>query len=118
MKTSVSLSKIIVPCGRTIEFLPISDIIKLEGLQNYTRIYLTGERVLVSTNNLGYYITQLEHQGFYLCHKSYVVHIDKIKRYHKNGYIEMVDDSKIPVARRRRAEFISEVLSSTELPSA
>ncbi len=115
MKNAVSSSKIIVPCCKTFEFLPVSTIIRVEALQNYTRFYLVDGSELVSTHNLSYYRLKLEEYGFYLCHKSYLIQLDKIVRYHKDGYIEMQDGAMIPIARRRRDEFINEVLEFSEI---
>ena len=115
MNKAFGTSKIVIPCFKTIEFVLVSDIIRLEALQNYTRFYLVGNIEIVSMRNLGSYRLKLEEYGFYLCHKSYLIQLDMIVRYHKNGYIEMQDGVMIPIARRRRDAFINEVLDLSQI---
>lgn len=115
MNNSDNTHRIVVPTCNTIEFLPVTNITRVEAMHNYTRIYLEDGSELVSTNSLGYYRLKLEEFGFYLCHKSYLIKLDKILRYHKDGYIEMEDSAMIPIARRRRDEFINQVLDFVEI---
>ena len=103
------------PCNRTIELLSFHQIVRIEALQNYCRFHLEDGNELVSTNNLRHYKSKLEGHRFYQCHKSFLIQIDKIVRFHKEGYMEMVDGAMIPVARRRREEFINQILSVTDL---
>lgn len=104
-------SKIIVPCAEYYKFINVDDIIRLEAMQNYTRIYLKDEKPILSSYNIGIYVSQLNKSQFYNCHKSHLINKKLINRYFKDGYVEMCDNSKIPVSRRRKAKFVEEVIS-------
>jgi two-component system LytT family response regulator len=98
--------RLLVPTFQTLELVEVKDIISIKAFENYSRIYLTQKRVYTSTQSFGKFVAMLDHHNFYQCHKSYVVNLDHIVRYHKNGEIEMAGDLKVPVARRRKDEFL------------
>lgn len=96
------IKRIAVPCCKTIEFVQLDQIIRFEGLQNYTRVFLSSSEMIVSKEGIGFYKKNLEGHGFFSCHKSHMVNESHIKRFHKEGYLEMVDTSTVPLARRRK----------------
>ncbi len=91
-----------------IYFLSIKDIVRCEGEDNYTHIYLkTGEKITVS-KTLKEYEKLLSPVNFYRVHKSHVVNLNYVAKFVKGdgGYLVMEDDKIIEVSRRRRAAFI------------
>lgn len=101
--------RVAIPCSKTVEFIELDKIVRLEGLQNYTRIFLANGTMLISSKNLGSFRVSLEDKGFFCCHKSHVINVDQIKRYHKEGYVEMGDTSSVPVSRRRKTLFLNTI---------
>ena len=108
---------IVIPCADTYEFLKLKDIVRLESLQNYTRIFMLNGDKFISSKNIGKYKKELEEQGFYHCHKSHIINVSLIRKYYKTGYCLMADSSNVPVSRRRKQDFITEVILSAQLPS-
>jgi len=53
-----------------------------------------------------------EPYDFYSTHKSHTVNKNYIKKYLKEGIIIMMDDSEVPLARRRKEEFTEKILKS------
>ena len=102
--------KIVIPCCKSFEFIHLDDIIRCEGLQNYTRIFMTNGEQLISSGNIGSYKKILSQYGFFACHKSHLINQEKITRFHKDGMIEMNDGTKVPLSRRRRDEFFSHII--------
>lgn len=98
--------RLLVPTFQTLELVDVCDIISIKAYENYSRIFLTHNRMYTSTQSFGKFVAMLRHHNFYQCHKSYVVNLDHIVRYYKNGQIEMTEEIKIPVARRRKDEFL------------
>ena len=98
--------RLIIPTFQTLELVDANDIISIKAFENYSRIYLTNNRIYTSTLSFGKFVSMLETLSFYQCHKSYIVNLDKIVRYYKNGEIEMAEGIKIPVARRRKEAFL------------
>lgn len=54
----------------------------------------------------------LENYGFYSTHKSHLVNQKRITRYLKEGTIVMSDGAEVPVARRKKEEFVEQVLKN------
>lgn len=98
--------RLLIPTFQTLELVEVNEIISIKAYENYSRIYLTQNRIYTSTQAFGKYVTMLEHHNFYQCHKSHVINLDHLIRYHKSGEAEMAEGNKIPVARRRKEEFL------------
>lgn len=98
--------RILVPTFQTIELVEIKDIVFIKAFENYSRLYLTKGRKFTSTQSFGKFVGMLKNRSYYQCHKSYVVNLEHIVRYYKNGEIELPDGMRIPVARRRKEEFL------------
>jgi len=103
---------IAIPGSSSYDFIKISEIIRCEGWNKYTRIFLTNGKTLVSSNNIGVFREILESYEFHTTHKSHLVNINHIVRYNKDGVIIMRDDSEVPLARRRKEEFVEEVMKT------
>lgn len=106
--------RLLVPTFQTLELIDVSEIISVQAYENYSRLQLTQNRHYISTQSFGKYTVMLEKHNFFQCHKSYVINLDFVVRYHKSGDVEMFDGSKISVARRRK-EYFLEVLSLSTL---
>jgi two-component system LytT family response regulator len=107
--------KIVIPCSKSYDFVYIKNIIRCEGMQNYTKVFLDTGDTIISSCNVGIYGKGLSDFGFFSCHKSHVVNTSKIVRYHKEGLVEMVDASVIPISRRKRDEFLEQIVSGNKV---
>jgi len=104
--------KIVIPCSKSYDFVNVSDIVRCEGMQNYTKVFLQNGDTIISSCNLGVYGKALRVYGFFTCHKSHVINTQKIVRYYKEGFIEMTDASVAPVSRRRKENFFLECMKN------
>ena len=98
-----------VPTMEGFEFLRIGDIIRCEGLQKCTKVITKSKKNIVSSYNLGEFRKMLEPFGFYLPHKSYLINLYQIVKYHKEGSIVMTDGKGVPVAKRRKSDFLKQL---------
>lgn len=105
-------TKIAIVSAEAYDIIKISDIIRCEGWNKYTKIHLVNGEVLLSSNSIGGFRDQLESYEFYASHKSHLINKKKIKRYLKEGIIVMADNSEVPLARRRKEDFIENELRS------
>ena len=108
-------TKVAIPGAAHYDFIRIKNIIRCEGWQKYTRIFLEDGSCLVSSYNLGVFKDMFESYGFYSTHKSHLINTNKISRYIKEGWVVMTDDSEVPVARRKKEDFTERVLKETLL---
>ena len=97
--------KIVIPCSESFDYVNIKDIIRCEGLQNFTKLILEDGKTIISSSKIDDYNLALRDFGFFACHRQHVINTQKIKRYHKEGFVEMMDASVAPVAKRKEREF-------------
>lgn len=108
-------SKIALPYSEGLEFVEPKDIIRLEASDAYTMVYLENrksESFLVSKS-----ISQIEKllpEHFFRTHKSHVINLKKVKRFQRTdgGIIFMENETQIPLARRRKEDFIKRITSA------
>lgn len=103
-------AKVAIPGNNAYDFVRIFDIIRCEGWQKYTRVYLADGACIVSSYNLGVFKDMLENYGFYSTHKSHLINIQHINRYLKEGIVVLSDSSEVPIARRKKEEFVENIL--------
>ena len=95
-----------IPTSRGLDFIETGTIIRCEGIQRCTKVIVKDTKSIVSSYNLGEFRKLLEPYNFYAPHKSHLISLDHIIRYDKEGTIEMSDGEVVPVARRRRQDFL------------
>lgn len=104
------VSRVSIPGVNTYDVTEISEIIRCEGEQKYTRVYLSDGRELLSSYNIGVFKQMFEAYEFYSTHKSHLINIHHIHKYRTEGMVIMSDGSEVPVARRKKEEFKEHVL--------
>lgn len=92
-----------------IEFIDPVDIIYLESKSNYTLVYLSSNREILSPKTLKEFELQLciSSSSFMRVHHSFVVNLHKVSRYMKDEEnIIMNSNHKIPVSKKRKENFL------------
>ena len=85
----------------------ISEIIRCESDGNYTRFFTKEEKKYMVSQPIKEYEDILEDHGFFRIHKSHIVNISSIDSFDKkNGFITLKDETRLPVARRKKKEFL------------
>jgi two-component system, LytTR family, response regulator len=97
-----------IPTMEGAEFLKVGEIIRCEGLQRLTKVY-TERGVIISSYNIGEFGKLLCPYGFFAPHKSHLINLQYLLRYHVEGSITLRDGSRVPLARRRRGAFLEGV---------
>ena len=98
-----------IPTIEGFEFIAVSDILRCEGLHKCTRVVTKERSDLISSYNIGEFGKLLIKFGFFAPHKSHLINMNEILRYHKEGTIIMSDNSTVPVSRRRKALFLNQL---------
>lgn len=103
-------SKIALPQQSEIRYVEISQIIRCEADDNYTKFVLDGENILVS-RSLKEYADLLKPKGFLRTHQSHLVNPIYVKSWLKEdgGMLQLNNNDKIPVSKPNR-EIIKEAL--------
>lgn len=90
------------------EFIIVNNIIRCEAEGRYTYFFMNDGRKIVSVKNLKEYEELLSEDAFFRIHHSHIINKNYIKRYHRlNALVEMEDGMKIPIATRRKKEFLT-----------
>lgn len=87
---------------RKIHQVIIRDILYVEGLKDYVRIYLDNREILIFKETLISLQNKLTPAGFIRCHKSYLVPVSKITAFNTEG-IEL-GEKFIPIGRSYKEE--------------
>ena len=95
-----------IPTMDGYDFIPVQDIIRCEGFQRCTRIVTKNKSDILSSHHIGVFVKQLEKHRFFSTHKSHLINPSHIKKYYKEGTLQMADDSMVPVSKRRKSNFI------------
>jgi len=102
--------KIALPTLDGLVFVKISDILYCEASSNYTQIFTTEEKYLVS-KTLKEYDDLLSDHNFFRIHNSYLININSIKKYVKGegGYVVLNNDISLDVSKRKKDAFLNKI---------
>lgn len=105
------LKKIILPNARGLYVVPLKELVRLESKDGVTVFQTTRDRITVS-NSIGEYEYLTEIRPFFRVHQSHIVNLNFVRSVMREdgGYIIMEDNSHIPLARRRRDDFIKALM--------
>lgn len=85
--------------------IPLSDILYVEAQSKHIRFYLTGDKVIESAEPLYTYEDVLaQADGFFKCHRSYIVNLHHINRYSHTEAV-MRSGCRIPISRSHQKTF-------------
>ena len=98
-----------IPTLEGIDFLYLHEIVRCEGLQKCTRVVSTRKVNMISSYNIGEFRKLLEPYGFFGCHKSHLINLMHVKKFTREGFIYLIDNIAIPLARRKRLEFLDQI---------
>lgn len=101
-------NRFVVSTNEGLEYIPIHDIIYFQADRSYTNIILVSNRKSVLSKPLTNIEQSLTHHpNFYRVHKAALVNIEYVKRINRSqGYVEMINGNKVPLARRKTDDFI------------
>lgn len=99
-----------IPTMEGYEFVSANEIIRCEGLQKCTRVVTVTKTDIISSYNIGEFIKLLEPYHFFSPHKSHLINLAFIRRYLREGTIVLKDKTTIPVSKRRKCEFLEQVV--------
>ena len=103
---SVENQKLVLPTQNGTLRLPLKQITYIEGVRNYSYIYLSNGSSELSSKNLAYFEDILLDKGFFRSHRSYLVnkyHIEALK----NDQFVLKNGFEIPISRRKKTEAIT-----------
>lgn len=106
------LQKIAIPSHNgNLEFITVESILYCEASGSYTFVYTTEGHRFVSSKSIKEYEEILPGQIFFRAHHSYIINLNRIKKYHKGrgGEVEMENGAVLEIATRRKEEFMKRI---------
>lgn len=81
----------------------LDEILYVEGLKDYVKIYLTGGKLLVTLNSLKHMAEKFPNEHFVRVHKSFIISVSKITSITRNRII--INGKWIPVGESFKEDF-------------
>jgi two-component system LytT family response regulator len=109
-KTDSSVSRIALPVKEGFDFVSIGEIVSCESKNHCTIVNTQSGKKYVCDRNIKEYEDLLPANIFFRIHNSYIVNVNFIRKFFKEGrggYVELSDGSTVPVAYRRKDEFLA-----------
>jgi len=97
-----AVKTIVLSSQKNVQVVAYSDIIYCEGDGNYTTFFLTDHKKVMVSRPLKEYDELLPDQQFIRTHQSYLVNLQFVERYERDGMLRMQDGTEVPVAVRKR----------------
>lgn len=96
--------RLAVPTKDGVHFFYPGDLMRLEALGSYTRLFLSDGQKLLTSKGIGEYDELLTPYGFIRCHKSHMVNRLFVSFIDHEGFLILRDNTSIEVSRRRKDE--------------
>ena len=96
--------KIGLPTGERIEFVEVKSIIRCQGEINYTHLYFSDRKPMLSAKSLIEFEELLGEYGFIRVHKTHLVNMDHVASFTRNdgGMLILSNGDSVLISRRRR----------------
>lgn len=108
-QTTPLVSKIALPTLEGLRFVQYKDIVYCQADSNYTYVVLNSDKKILISKSLKFLEQKLPAEFFCRVHQSFLVNLNHIDRYvrGKSGHLVLDNGRTIPVARRKRDDFLS-----------
>ena len=92
--------------SKTIRVL-VKDIVRLEGVGNYTILHLKNGATMLSSRTLKLYQKALSDDGFVRVHRAHLINLHYMKNYDESDltFAVMQNKDQISISRRKRKDF-------------
>ncbi|MBN1416957.1 MAG: response regulator transcription factor [Bacteroidales bacterium] len=99
--------KLAIPTSSGYEYILVNEIIHIEADRSYCIFHLTNKRKIMVSKCLNDYQQILDTRIFFRIHHSFLINLQHVKSFSRKdgGFVETIDGSQIPIARRKKDYF-------------
>lgn len=100
-------SRIVLRSQYFMQIVAFDEIVYCQNDGGYTHFHLADKRKIVVSKSIKEYDELLPHHLFLRPHQSYLVNVNFIDRFHKEGYLVLKSGVEIPVSTRKKEHVIA-----------
>ncbi len=104
-------NKIVLRLQEGFQVINFDSLIYCKSDKGYTTFYLSDGKSYIASKPIKEFESQLPNERFIRTHQSFMVNLDYVDKYDKNGYVILKSGEKIPVSSRKKDEFVSKLLN-------
>lgn len=106
-------ARIAISSSNSCKFIKVKELIRFEGWEKYTRIYLASGDVITSSYNVGVFKSLVKSYSFFQTHRSHIVNESHIVEFNPEGTVVMSNGDQVPVSRRNREDFLNKFVRNS-----
>lgn len=101
--------KLVLPLMEGFEVVKLEDIVTCEANDNFTDFHFTNRPKMMICRTLKFYEELLEASGFLRVHKSYLINLHHVSKYHKGkgGEVVMSNGQNIVVSPQKKEQLLA-----------
>ncbi|MDY7395859.1 LytTR family DNA-binding domain-containing protein [Aureibaculum sp. 2210JD6-5] len=103
-------TKLVLRLQEGYQVIEFQSLVYCQSDKGYTTFYLSNGKSYIASKPIKEFEGLLPVKNFIRTHQSYIVNLDYIDKYDKAGYIYLKSGTRIPVASRRKEEFVAKLL--------
>ena len=102
------LNCIYLPTNRGVEIIMLKDIVRIQSISNYSKLYFNNGKTLVVAKVLRWFEEQLHSYQFVRIHRTHLINMNYMQSYTNNdgGQLLLHNGESIKVAKRKKAALI------------
>ena len=100
--------KLVLPNVNGFDLIKVSEIVRCEAMDNYTKIYMDSGKIHLVSKTLKHFENLLAECDFLRVHKSHIVNLKKVVKYIKGKTAQLImdDKSEVDLSATRKQEFL------------
>jgi len=106
-KSDENKNLVLINHSKGFTLVDFKDIIWLEANDNYTNLYLSGQRKIMASKTLKEFESILPAQDFFRVHRSALINFNYVKEFsnHEGGEVILSDGTRVQVSKARIQDF-------------
>jgi len=104
--------KLILRLQEGLQIISVKSLVYCQSDKGYTTFYMADGKSFIVSKPIKEYEKELENLNFFRTHQSYIVNMDFVDKYDKNGYVILQNNETIPVSVRKKEAFLNKLLNN------
>ena len=103
------IHKLYLPSTTTKHLIDVREIVRIQSISNYSKLFFSDGRTLVVAKILGWFEQQLQGRDFVRVHRTHLINTDYICQFHTdkgNSKLELTNGERVDVSVRKKAGFL------------